>query len=65
MTQQDLTDRILSFAAHCGRQGRSARAVAERRGWIDGAGRPTDEGRALIAALLEQSATRTIFRGVA
>jgi len=64
MTEQDITDRILAFAAHCGQPGRPPRAVAKRRGWISEADTPTEDGRALIAALTDQSATRTVFRGI-
>lgn len=62
MSYHDATDRILAFAQQCGRPGRTPEAVAETRGWIDGQGAPTDEGHALLRALDEQEATRTVFR---
>jgi hypothetical protein len=64
--ETDMTDpiaaRIIAFARHCGAAGTDPDATARRRGWLDGAGRPTDEGHALIEALDEQEATRTVFR---
>jgi hypothetical protein len=60
----DTLHAILAFAAHVGRSWHTdPMTVARRRNWIDEDQRPTDEGRALVTALADQSATRTVFRG--
>ena len=62
MDEQETAERIVAFATHCGRAETSPEATARSRGWLDGEGWPTDEGRRLVAALDEQSETRTVFR---
>ena len=61
MSDADLKERVLAFATHIGQ--RDAERVAQRRNWIDAGGRPTEEGAALVRALADQDATRTVFRG--
>jgi hypothetical protein len=56
--------RILAFAAHVGRSDRELpEATARRRNWLSPEGDVTEDGLALVTALEEQSATRTVFRG--
>ncbi|MBL4543783.1 MAG: hypothetical protein JKP97_18675 [Rhodobacteraceae bacterium] len=62
MRHDELTSRIIAFARHCGDTTPPEHA-ARRRGWIDAQGAPTADGRALLCALREQEATRTVFRG--
>lgn len=59
-------DIILSFTSVLveGRADSDAAAFAQARAWLDGAGRPTEEGLALLRALDEQRATRSVFRFV-
>jgi hypothetical protein len=64
MDAQDITGRILAFAQHCRGTDRSAEETARSRGWLDGEGWPTEDGRELIKALDEQDATRSVFRTV-
>ncbi|RBI82865.1 hypothetical protein DRV85_17715 [Rhodosalinus halophilus] len=62
MTDDSLASRILAFARHCGEGDGAPGDTARLRGWLDAAGRPTDEGAALIEALESQDATRSVFR---
>lgn len=62
MTDDETIARIVAFARHCGNEESTPEAVARRRGWLDEAGAPTEEGAALLDALDEQEATRTVFR---
>ena len=62
MTDDDLKSQILTFAEHVGASD-DAETVAKRRGWLDDAGEPTEEGREVIEALGDQDGTRTVFRG--
>lgn len=64
MTSSELVSRILAFALHCGEASEDGRDTAIRNGWIDEAGIPTQEGRALIDALDAQRATRSVYRTV-
>jgi hypothetical protein len=64
MTESEITTRIIAFAQHCGTGQREPEAIARRRGWLDGEGWPTEDGRQLVAALDDQSATRSVFRTV-
>lgn len=64
MTDTSLATRILAFARHCGEGDSAPQDTARRRGWLDPAGRPTDEGAALIEALESQDATRSVFRAL-
>lgn len=64
MTEENTRDRIVAFAKQCGAESRDAEDVALRRGWLDADGNPTADGEALIEALDEQEATRTVFRSV-
>jgi len=63
MTHDDARTKILSFAAHIGRRHTAAEATALRRNWLSPSGDVTPDGTALIEALDDQSATRTVFRG--
>ncbi len=64
MTDATAADQIVAFAAHIGRRdARTPEAIAQRRNWLDAAGNPTPDGLALLSALNEQDATRTVFRG--
>jgi hypothetical protein len=62
MSDHDTANRIIAFARHCGPESEGPERFAMRRGWIDRQGAPTEEGRALIAALDGQDATRSVFR---
>lgn len=62
---QDLSARILAFAHHIDDPKKTPADKALTRGWIAEDGAPTDEGRALVAALADQAGTRTLFRSVA
>jgi hypothetical protein len=56
--------RILAFAAHVGRADREPpEATARLRNWLSPEGEVTEDGMALVTALEEQAATRTVFRG--
>ncbi len=57
---------ILAFARHLEPEGSTASEteIARERNWIDSAGRPTQEGEDLVAALEEQGQTRSVFRTV-
>ena len=46
------------------RFGEPARAAAEKRGWLDRDGRPTEDGRRLIEALIAQKEQRSVFRNL-
>jgi hypothetical protein len=63
MSHEEMSSRIVAFARHCGDRAMSPESAARARGWIDARGLPTDDGLYLIAALREQDATRTVFRG--
>lgn len=55
---------ILAFARHIAPAGSGSPEEAARgRNWIGEAGEVTAEGEDLLAALNEQSHTRTVFRG--
>lgn len=56
--------RILGFAAHVGRaHATGAETEARLRNWLSEAGDITRDGAELLAALADQDATRTVFRG--
>ncbi|MBF9061088.1 hypothetical protein HKCCSP123_18050 [Rhodobacterales bacterium HKCCSP123] len=64
MPSSEARTRILAFAAHVGRADpESPEVTARRRNWLSPEGEVTEEGLALVMALEEQSATRTVFRG--
>ncbi|MDJ0824699.1 MAG: hypothetical protein QNJ16_04280 [Rhodobacter sp.] len=66
MSDHDRLNRILTFAQHLGRGWEAgAEHEARSRRWLDDHGRPTADGLALLAALEDQRATRTVFRTVA
>lgn len=63
----EVAERILKIAQQLADEQpepQDAEDVACDRGWLDDAGEPTQDGRDLVAALGEQSETRTIFRNV-
>lgn len=62
MQEEDPTDKILAFARHVGKEGDAPETIARNRGWIDAAGRPTDEGHELLRALDEQKAQDAVYR---
>jgi len=62
MTEEDPTDKILAFARHVGRDGDPPDDIARARGWIDEAGRPTEEGHKLLQAIEEQKADDAVYR---
>jgi len=64
MTEQETAERIIAFAHHCDRADQPAETAARSRGWLDGDGWPTEDGRALVRALDEQAETRSVFRTV-
>jgi hypothetical protein len=55
---------ILGFAHLLagGRAGETAMSFAVSRAWVDERGRPTEDGRRLVAALRDQRQTRSTFR---
>lgn len=59
-------DIILGFSSVlvAGRADADAAAFAAARAWLDGEGRPTEDGLALLRALEDQRATRSVFRFV-
>lgn len=63
MPQDEIRSKILSFAAHIGNNSTPAETTAQRRNWIRSDGSVTEDGTALVDALDDQSATRTVFRG--
>jgi hypothetical protein len=65
MSQEELATRIVGFAHHCGDAALGPERAARLRGWLDPHGMPTEDGRALIRALRDQDATRSVFRGAA
>ncbi|CAM4399161.1 hypothetical protein [Palleronia rufa] len=62
MTEQSDTARILTFATQVGAPDTPPEDTARARGWLDDAGAPTDEGRALVKSLDDQTGTRSVFR---
>jgi len=64
MDEHDVAGRILAFAKHCGNAGTAPEDTARDRGWLDGAGAPTQEGHDLLRALDDQDETRSVFRTV-
>lgn len=44
--------------------GDSGRFSAQKRGWIDAEGRPTEDGRRLFEALVAQMEQRSVFRNL-
>ncbi len=63
MTDPDARTHILTFARHIGRAEQPPEAIARRRNWLCAEGNVTEDGLALVDALRDQSATRTVFRG--
>ena len=58
----EIVHRILSFAAFL--TGPDPESAARKRDWVDETGRPTGDGRALARAIVDQTGTRTVLRGV-
>lgn len=44
--------------------GDNSLANAQKRGWIDENGRPTEDGRQLVEALIAQIEQRSVFRNL-
>ena len=44
--------------------GEPTKLAAQQRGWIDHNGQPTEDGRRLIKALIEQNEQRSVFRNL-
>ncbi len=67
MADQDVTRDIIHVAAQLaiGSREHCALSFARTHAWIDLHGRATADGRALVAALAGQSATRTVYRDLA
>jgi len=67
MTYEELQEHILSFARHIAPSPDSETAfeIARQKEWLDHNGAPTEEGKCLIEALMEQGGTRTAFRQLA
>ncbi|MEL6369095.1 MAG: hypothetical protein AAFY84_14755 [Pseudomonadota bacterium] len=59
-----IKDVILNFAARFSDHaaGQSAVHYAQERGWLDGEGEPTSEGKAAAKAFDDQSQTRSALR---
>jgi hypothetical protein len=66
MTEPTLTQGILTFCNQlaAGRAGEDGASIAQSRRWLDEHGCATDEGRALVQALVAQRATRSAYRNV-
>ena len=60
----DIAATIIAFAAHLEDPQTDALSKAVDRSWLDSSGTPTTDGIALVAALSDQSGTRTTFRNV-
>jgi hypothetical protein len=67
MNEDTVTQLILAFENYISEKGFGGEALrsAQSRGWIDGEGRPTEEGRRLCMALASQVDTRSAFRNIA
>lgn len=63
MSNTELTEQIVAFACQCGHAG-NPEAAARSRGWIDAQRRPTEDGRALIEALMRRESRYGAYRMV-
>jgi|GEM_PF-6684313 len=60
---EDLVSRILGFTRFCADQASERlEQAAASRGWLDAEGHPTEDGRALIAALTSRDCAYGIYR---
>ena len=60
--EQQTRDRILAFATQVGSSETAPEETARKRGWLDGEGRPTEEGVKLLESLGDQVGTRSVYR---
>jgi len=61
---KDAATVIIAFAGQLADPRKDARSKALERSWIDTAGRPTPDGLALHAALMDQAETRSTLRNI-
>lgn len=63
---REVAERILAVAEYLNdaEPRRPAADVARERGWLGPGGEPTPDGRDLVAALMDQAGTRTVFRNL-
>ena len=66
MTDELIAQALLAWEnllSGCG-LGDEALRGAQRRGWLDAEGMPSDDGRSLFTALTEQMEQRSVFRNL-
>ncbi|MBL3568814.1 hypothetical protein [Rhodovulum visakhapatnamense] len=63
LSNDDIVSRILGFTLFCmGLSRAPADQVARGRGWLDDLGQPTDDGKALIEALMSRDSAYGVYK---
>ncbi|MBL3554109.1 hypothetical protein [Rhodovulum sulfidophilum] len=63
LSSDDIVSRILGFTLFCmGFSRAPADQVARGRGWLDEAGQPTADGKALIEALMSRDSAYGVYK---